>query len=200
MFAIRFGCGRYAVFHSPSPPILPHFAGEEDSNCKHALAAKGAGEAGAAEAVRPDVEADAGGGHVCEQLKAVAVQRVDGEDVAVRTVAGRRAGAAIVVVAVVVAGVARTGGQAACGGVFAEAARIARQVDDVPVLEAGAGRRVRIVAGKGEALGARGRVRPMQFGRVVLSASVGVNVRERQGGVIRQGGGGEGEGHGFSPV
>ena len=74
-------------------------------------AAKGAGEAGAAEAVRPDVEADTGGGHVFGQLKVVAVQRMDGEDVAVCAVAGRRAGAAIVVVAVVVAGVARPGRQ-----------------------------------------------------------------------------------------
>ena len=143
------------------------------------LAAKGGGQAGAAETVLPDGEADAGGRDVLRQVEVVAVKRMDGEDVAVCAVAGRRAGAAIVVVAVVVAGVARTGGQAACGGVFAEAARIARQVDDVPVLEAGAGRRVRIVAGKGEALGARGRVCSMQFGRVVLSASVGVNVRER---------------------
>lgn len=162
-------------------------------------AAKGAGEAGAAEAVCPDVEADAGGGHVCGQLKVVAVQRVDGEDVAVCAVAGRRAGAAIVVVAVVVAGVARPGRQVG-GGIGGETAQRGGQVDDVPVPEAGSGRRVRIVAGKGEALGARGRVRSMQFGRVVLSASVGVNVRERQGGVIRQGGGGKGEGHGFSPV
>ena len=132
-----------------------------------------------AQAVCPDVKADAGGSGVFGQVEVFTVESVDGEDVAVCAVAGRRAGTAIVVAAVVVAGVARTGGQAACGGVFAEAARIARQVDDVPVPEAGAGWRVRIVAGKGEALGARGRVRPMQFGRVVLSASVGVNVRER---------------------
>ena len=148
----------------------------------------------------PDVKADAGGSGVFGQVEVFAVESVNGEDVAVCAVAGWRAGATIVVVAVVVAGVARIGGQAACGGVFAEAARIARQVDDIPMPETGAGRCVRVVAGKGEALGTRRRVRPVQFGRVVLSAGVGVNVRERQGGVIRQGGRGEGEGHGFSPV
>ena len=130
----------------------------------------------------PDIKADAGGSGVFGQVEVFAIESVDGEDVAVCAVAGWRAGAAIVVVAVVVAGVARTGGQAACGGVFAEAARIGRQVDDVPVPEAGAGRCVRVVAGEGKALGTRRRVRPMQFGRVVLSASVSVNVRERQGG------------------
>ena len=144
-------------------------------------AAKGAGEAGAAEAVRPDVEADTGGGHVCGQLKVVAVERMDGEDVAVCAVAGRRAGAAKVVVAVVVTGVARASRQLR-GGVGGEAAQVGGQVDDVPVPEAGAGRCVRVVAGEGKALGTRRRVRPMQFGRVVLSASVSVNVRERQGG------------------
>ena len=49
------------------------------------LAAEGRGQAGAAEAVRPDVKTDAGGGGVFGQVEAVAVQRVDGEDVAVRT-------------------------------------------------------------------------------------------------------------------
>ena len=59
----------------------------------------------------PDVKADAGGSGVFRQVEVFTVESVDGEDVAVCAVAGRRAGTAIVVVAVVVAGVARTGGK-----------------------------------------------------------------------------------------
>ena len=52
----------------------------------------------------PDVKADAGGSGVFGQVEVFTVESVDGEDVAVCAVAGRRAGTAIVVVAVVVAG------------------------------------------------------------------------------------------------
>ena len=100
---------------------------------------------------------------------------MDGEDVAVRAVAGGRTGAAVVVVAVVIADVARASRQAG-GGIFREAACFGGQVDDIPVPETGTSRRIRVVAGKGKALCAGRRVRPVQFGRVVLTAGVGVDV------------------------
>ena len=120
------------------------------------LAAKGGGQAGAAEAVLPDGEADAGGRDVLRQVEVVAVKRMDGEDVAMGTVAGRGACAAVVVIAIVVAAVAGTGGQAVHSGVFREAAHVRREVDDVPVPKTGTGRGVGVVAGQGEALGAGG--------------------------------------------
>lgn len=164
------------------------------------LAGEGRSNAGATEAVRPDVEADVGGGRVLRQLKAFAVKRVDGEDVAVCAVARRRAGAAVVVVAVVVACMARAGGQVG-GGVFVQAAQVGGQVDDVPVPEAGAGWRVRVVAGKRETFGANRRVFPVQCGRVVLSACVAVHLGKRQGVVVAEIGGGEGEGcHGVLQI
>ena len=158
------------------------------------LAAKGSGQAGAAEAVLPDGEADAGGRDVLRQVEVVAVERMDGEDVAVGTVAGRGACAAVVVIAIVVAAVAGTGGQAVHSGVFREAAHVRREVDDVPVPEAGTGRGVGVVAGQGEAFGAGGWVGPVQFGRAIGAACAAVDLRQRQGVVVIEGGGGEGEG------
>src|SRR5690606_36439065 len=109
------------------------------------------------------------------QFELVDLQRVDGENVAIRFVADRRAGAAPARAAEVGAWLHRTGGQlAAVGGAGALRQRmgVRRQVVYDPVPPAGtAGRRVGVVHQHGEALRTGRRLLPRERRRHVAAVA-----------------------------
>src|ERR1017187_2459898 len=123
--------------------------------------------------VESEVEARDSGGHVGVNAELVRVDRVNGEQVAVRRIAGRRGGAAEILGPVVVAyrecpGRETAPAGAACAG--RQLRHIRRNVGDHPVPEAGPRRGVWVVAGHGEAPGLSGESVPAKVRRYVLPA------------------------------
>src|SRR5581483_12502459 len=118
--------------------------------------------------VEVQVEADDRSRSVGFHLQLFLRDREDGEDIAMRMIVGRRAGADITGFADIVAGHERALRQlrrAGVAGIERQLGGGGRNVDDQPVPEAAAGRRIRIEAGQGKALGSIRRARPGQLRR-----------------------------------
>ena len=105
------------------------------------------------------VEADNGGGRVSLHVDLVGLHRKHREQIAVRVVAFGRARPAITGRAEIGARLQRAGRHfpAGAAGARLKLGHVRRNVDDQPVPETRAGRRVGIVAGDGETFRARGR-------------------------------------------
>src|SRR5659263_475486 len=116
-----------------------------------------------------EVEPHVGRRGVLVHLQLLGVEGVDGEDVPVRPVAGRWRGAAVAALAEVVTDVERPAGEASVRR-SRPAGKLGgggREVDQHPVPEAAAGRRVRVVDGDDEPARAARITGPAQLGRPV---------------------------------
>jgi hypothetical protein len=133
------------------------------------------------------IEADHRGRGVRFHVEPVGFHREHGEQIAVRMIARGRAGAAIAGRAEIGAGLQRARRQRAARAARAlrELAHIRRNVHHQPVPEARAGRRVRVVAGDGEALRARRRIGPLEMRRHVAAGAAEAEIG-RQDEILRQ--------------
>src|SRR5829696_2635177 len=133
-----------------------------------------AGQRRLLDCIEVELEADDGGRGIGVDLQGVLLHGKHGEDVAMRTVALRRARTAIARRAEVGARLQRALGQQAglgIAGIELELGRAGRDVHHHPVPEAAARRRIGIEAGDGKALGVCGRARPRQMRRLVAAAA-----------------------------
>jgi hypothetical protein len=132
------------------------------------------GKAGFTQTVRIDHVAGERSGGICGDIELFGLERVNGENVAMRLVALRRACAAPASGAEISAALHCALGQIRAAGrtrIRSQLGDISRDVDDYPVPPAGARRRIRIVHGYGKTLGALGRPAPFERGRFVLAGA-----------------------------